>query len=84
LYNCISQFKISCTKLMYEEEIDFWKLLLKQSEMVLEHLTPVTLTFDQVTLNSTGFICYQGWMYGLGLRKVGQGVLELLIGKETL
>jgi len=59
-------------------------LLLKQSEMVLEHLTLVTLTFNQVTLNSIGFIWNQGWMYGLGLRKVGQGVLELLIGKETL
>jgi len=27
---------------MYEEEIQFGKLLLKQSELVLEHLTPVT------------------------------------------
>ena len=24
LYNWISQFKISCTKLLYEEEIHFW------------------------------------------------------------
>jgi len=31
---------------MYEEEIQFGKLLLKQSELVLEHLTPVTLTDD--------------------------------------
>ena len=31
---------------MYEEEIHFGKLLLKQFEMVLEHLTMVTLTFD--------------------------------------
>jgi len=37
---------------MYEEEIHFGKLLLKQSEMVLEHLTLVTLTFDQVTPKS--------------------------------
>ena len=34
---------------MNEEEIHFGKLLLKQSETVLAHLTPVTLTFDQVT-----------------------------------
>ena len=36
---------------MYEEEIHFGKLLLKQSDMVLTHLTPVTLTFDPVTPN---------------------------------
>jgi len=34
---------------MYEEEIHFGKLLLKQSEMVLKHLTMVTLAFDPVT-----------------------------------
>ena len=27
---------------MYEEEIYFWKLLLKHSETVFAHLTPVT------------------------------------------
>jgi len=43
--------------------------------MVLEHLT-----FDLVTLKSIGFLCYPGWMCGLSLRKVGQGILELLIG----
>jgi len=32
---------------MYEVEIHFGKLLLKQSEIVLTHLTP--LTFDLVT-----------------------------------
>ena len=37
----------------------------------------VTLTFDPVTPKSIGFLCYQGWMC---LRKVGQGLLELLIG----
>ena len=31
---------------MYEEEIHFGKLFLKQFEMVLEHLTLVTMTFD--------------------------------------
>ena len=30
---------------MYEEEIHFGKLLLKQYETVLTHLTPVTVTF---------------------------------------
>ena len=34
---------------MYEEEIQFVKLLLKQPETVLAHLTLVTLTFDPVT-----------------------------------
>jgi len=34
---------------MYEEEIHFGKLLLKQSEMFLDFLTLVTLTFDLVT-----------------------------------
>ena len=33
---------------MYEEDIHFGKLLLKQSEMFLAHLTPVTLTFNPV------------------------------------
>ena len=33
---------------MYEEEIHFGKLLIKQSETVLAHLTLVTLTFDSV------------------------------------
>ena len=37
---------------MYEEEIHFEKLFLNQFEMVLEHLTLVTLTFDQVTPES--------------------------------
>ena len=54
---------------MYEEEIHFGKLFLKQFEMVLEHLTP----------KSIGFICCPGEMCGPSLRKVGQGVLELLI-----
>jgi len=44
---------------MYEEEIHFGI-----SETVLEHLTPVTLTFDRVTPKSIQFICYQGWMSG--------------------
>jgi len=56
---------------MYDVEIHFGKLLLKQFEMVLEHLTLVTLTFDPVTQKSIGFLCCSGWMYGQSLRKVG-------------
>jgi len=62
----------------YAPEIHFGKLLLKQSEPILEHLTPVTLTFHQVTL-SIGFLCHTWWMCGPCLRKEGQGILELLI-----
>ena len=52
-----SQFKI--VKQMYDEEIHFGKLLLKQSDTVLAHLNPVTLTFDPMRI-----ICYPGWMFG--------------------
>jgi len=58
---------------MYEEEIHFEKLLLKQSDMVLTHLT---LTFDPVTPGSIGFLCCPGQMCGPSLRKIGQGVLK--------
>ena len=57
---------------MYEEEIHFGKLLLKESETVLTHLSPVTVTFDPVTLNSKGFLCCPGWMRGQSLWKVGK------------
>jgi len=52
--------------------------------MVLAHLTPVTFTFNHVTTKSIGFICYPGFMCGSSLKKVGQGVLELLIGNEKV
>ena len=39
---------------MYEEENYFWKLLLKHSETVFAHLTPVTLTFKPVNPKSMG------------------------------
>ena len=39
--------------------------------MVLEHLTLVILTFDPVTPNSIGFVCYRGWMCGPSLKNVG-------------
>ena len=60
---------------MYEEEIIFGKLLLKQFEMVFEHWTLVPLTFDP-KINRV--LCCQTWMCGQSLRKVI--VLELLIG----
>ena len=63
---------------MHEEEIHFRKLLPKQFEMFLPHLTTETLTFDPVTLKSIGRMC------GRSLRKVGQGVLKLLIGNEKV
>jgi len=37
-------------------EIHFGKLLLKQSDMVLTHLTPVTLTFDPVIPKSIRYV----------------------------
>ena len=56
---------------MYEEEIHFGKLLLKTIWHSFE-------TFDPVLL------CYPGRMCGQSLRKVGQGVLELLIENEKV
>jgi len=50
----------------------------------LADLTPVTLTFDLVTPKSKGFLCCPGRMCGPSLRKVGQDVLELLIGNEKV
>ena len=67
---------------MYEEEIYLGKLLLKPSETVLAHLTPVTLSFDPVSLKSIGFLCYSGWMCEPSLKKVVQGILQLLIGNN--
>ena len=69
---------------MYEEEIHFGKLLLKQSVMVLAHLTTMTLTFEPVTPKSMGFLCYPGWMCGPSLKKVGEGFLESLIRHEKV
>ena len=69
---------------MYEEEIHFEKLLLKQSEMVLEHLTLVTLTFNPVTPKSLGFLCYPGWTCGPRLIRVVNGISELLIRNEKI
>jgi len=42
----------------------------------------VTLNFDPVTLKFIGFICYPGWRCGPSLRKVGQGALGVIGGKQ--
>jgi len=66
---------------MYEEEIHFGKLLLRQ--IVFD-------TFDRGDLDlwssdpKLGFFCFPGWTCGLSLRKVGQGVLMLLIGNKKV
>ena len=52
-------------------------------KLFLTHLTPMTLTFDLVT-KSIRFLCCPGRMCGPSLGKVGQGVLELLIGNEKV
>ena len=58
---------------MYEEEvIHFGKLLPKQSEMVLKHLTLVTLTL--VTPILIGFISYPGSMCGPSLKRWVKGL----------
>ena len=59
LYNWISQFKISCTNVCRKKS--FSKLLLN---MVLAHLTLVTLTFDIMTPKPIG-------MCGPSLKKLG-------------
>ena len=64
---------------MYEDFF-FGKWFLKQFVMVLEHLTLVT--FDPVIPTSIGFLCCSGQICGPILRKVGQGLLDLLIGNE--
>jgi len=67
---------------MYDEEIHFGKVLLKQSGTVLAHLTPVT--FHPMTPNSIGFLYYQRRMCGLSLKKVSQEVVELLIRNKKV
>jgi len=44
---------------MYEEDIHFGKLFLKQSEMVLEHLTQVkNFTTDKDQIENKTYACY--------------------------
>ena len=52
--------------------------------MVLEHLTLMTLTFNPVSPKFIGFIYFPGHMCRPSLRKVGLGILELLIKNERL
>ena len=65
---------------MYEEEIHFLNCYLNCFG-----------TFDSGDLDllpsdpkSIGFLCYPGWMCVPSLRRVGQGVLHLLIGDEKV
>ena len=62
---------------MYKEEIHFGKLLFKQSETVW-HIWPRWPWPSDPKINCPGR------MYGQSLKKVGQGVLELLIGNEKV
>jgi len=63
---------------MYEEEIHFGKVLLKQSEMVLEHFTLVT--FDPMTPKSIGFLLPRMDVWTkFEESSLGQDVLGLLI-----
>ena len=71
LYNWKSLLKISCTKCMIKKFISgncywIWKIL----PWWPWPLTP----------KSIGFLCYAGWMCAPSLRKIGEGVLEFLIG----
>ena len=65
---------------MFEEEIHFRNCYLNG----FGTFDLVTLTFNPVTPKSIGFLCCPGQMCEPSLRKVGQGVLELLIGSEKV
>ena len=69
---------------MCDEDIYFGKVLLKQSETVLTHLTRCHWPLTQKSIGLTWLICYPGCICGISVRKVGQGVLELLIGNEKV
>ena len=76
LYNWISQFKISSTNVWRRNS--FSKLLLKRFWQIWPRwpLTPKLI----------GFLCYPGrtCVWGPSLRKVGQVVLQLLIGNKKV
>ena len=46
----------------------------------MAYLTLVTLTFNPVSPKPLWFLCCIGWICGPSMRRVGQCVLELLIG----
>ena len=54
----------------------------KRFRPIWPDLTLVTLTIDQVT--QKGFLCQPEWKYGPSLRKIGQGVHELLIRNKKV
>ena len=76
---CKTWYVSSQVAQMYQEEIHFGKLFLKQSETVLIYLTPVSLTFDPVNPKSIGVLCCPGRMYG---QDWDQGLFQLLIGNS--
>ena len=59
------------------------KKFILEIETALADLTPLTLTIDLVTPMLLGFLCYQEWMCGPSLRRVGQGILYLLNGNSV-
>ena len=62
---------------MYGEEIHFGKLQFNNTRKQFWH---IWLWWPwPLTLNSIGFLCYPGWTCGPSLRRIGQGILELLI-----
>ena len=67
---------------MYEEEIYFRNCYLN----CFDTLDPGDLDLEPSDPKSIRHHCYPGWMCGTSLRKVGQGVLELLIrnGFDTI
>jgi len=79
LYNWISQFKISCTNVWRRNS--FWDCYLNNLKQFW-HIWPWWQW--PLTPKCIGFFCCPGRMCGQSLRKVGQGVLELLIRNEKV
>jgi len=65
---------------MYEEEIHFWNCYLNGFGRI--DTGDLDLWPSDPTL--IWFLCYTGQMCGPSLRKVGQSILELLIGNEKV
>ena len=84
LYNCISQIKISCTNVWRRNSL--WEIVTQTIWNSFGTFDHVSLTFDPVTPKSIGFLCYPGrtCVWGPSLRKVGQVVLQLLIGNKKV
>ena len=69
-------------------DLDLWPTDLKikfscyWSETVFHVKVTLTLTFDQLTSKSIGFICWSWPIHLLSMRSLGQSVLKLLIGNR--